>query len=104
MPRLENWSPILFNMSINFTGKDVDRLTGDIYDDEARIIKSYNEGTIKFEDGSNIITSRVLMLDTKTMKAQTENTEYILGSPCPAFLEMLKRKHEHLSDYDFDKR
>lgn len=104
MPRLENWSPVLFNMSINFSGKEISNLTGIIFDDDRRECKSFEASFIKFNDGTSIVTSQVLMLDTVNMKAQTANTLYDLGKPCPAFIESLRRRNAKLSEYDFDKR
>ncbi len=57
-PRLENW----------FVGHN-DQIFGEVYDDP------------RFEDGTAIITTRVVTLDLESGVARTKNSNYILGTP-----------------------
>jgi hypothetical protein len=65
MPRLENWE------IVNDYYRGCYRLQGIIYDDD------------RFPDGTNVSTSRLMNVDFENEKAQTRNTNYILGKRKP---------------------
>ena len=58
-------------------------------------------GSDKHTDGTEIITSKVIKLDTTGRKATTKSgTEYALGEPSVSWLAWLKENNFELSDFD----
>ena len=58
----------------------------------AKYLSGLTEGHPRKEDGSEVLTSRLLDLNLETGFAETRNTVYQLGSPNPEWVEFLKQQ------------
>jgi hypothetical protein len=87
MPRLENWS-ITTNYGCEFIAPTLksSRVRGIIYGDTKN----------RFEDGTDIITSKIISCDLDDGRVKTQNTTYQLGEPDPKYIKFLT---ERLNNY-----
>ena len=85
MPKLENWFVISCSDNPFQDSKILPRwLVGDIYGDP------------RFEDGMNVTTSDLQILDVKARIAKTRNTEYQLGEPSEDYKQYCKNNNIEL--------
>lgn len=90
MPRLENWSiGSEFSNPYQAPELQVRKLYGEIYDDEFK----------RFEDGTRIVSSRLVELDLQNNIGQTRNTKYILGKPSEDYLKWLEENDISLEQF-----
>ena len=90
MPILENWSIIRDNNDPYLAPElRTIRLNGDIFDDEQ----------MRFENGTNVSTSKLKELNIKKGYARTLNTTYVLGKVSEEFQKFMDDNGYKIEDY-----
>ena len=90
MPILENWSIIRDNNDPYLAPElRTTRLNGDVFNDEK----------MRFENGTNISTSRLKELNIKNGYARTLNTTYVLGKVSEEFQNFMNDNGYKIEDY-----
>ena len=88
MPKLENWSIVVFPDPYTPPECCECILVGTVYNHP------------KHKDGNLLQTTAIKSFDAATHKAQTRRTLYDLGEPSPDFLQWLKDNGHKLEDYN----
>lgn len=90
MPILENWSIIRDNNDPYLAPElRTIRLNGEIFDDEK----------MRFENGTNVSTSKLNEINIKEGYARTSNTTYILGKVSEEFQKFMDDNGYKIEDY-----
>ena len=88
MNKLEDWYVVVDNNPYLAPELLTYRLAG----------KTHNDP--RFENGENVFTSHIVMLDVGERVAKTKNTTYYLGAPATAWLEWLFQNNYRLDMYN----
>lgn len=87
MPILEDWAIITDHDPLLAPELRKMRLSGKVFNRQG------------FEDGTEVVTSSVQMIDLKNNIVKTKNTEYKLGKPSEEYLKWLEKNGKTLEDY-----
>lgn len=89
MPLLENWSIVRDNNPYLAPELHTIRLNGEIFDDEK----------MRFENRTNVSTSKLKELNVKEGYAKTLNTTYVLGKVSEEFQKFMDDNGYKIEDY-----
>ena len=90
--RLENWSVVSREDGYKAPELHKPRLCGDVC------------GHPWHKDGTYIVTSRVLFIDTVNKMAKTNNNVYVLGEPNKEWIDWLKKNNYKIEQFNFGEK